>query len=285
MKFGIGTAQIKQKYGILKKKTNLKDLKSIFKKFNRKIDLIDTAPSYGLAEKFIGRYNNKNYKIVTKLNKIKKKKINGIIDEINLNLEHSLKNLKAKKIYCLMLHSEDDIKIFKEKKIKLFFEKLKKKKIISKIGISIYNMENLNHYLKIYNFDVVQIPLNIFTIRDNLIKYLKKLKKIYKFELHVRSIFFQGLIVENNKKIPKRFNYMKKKISLIKEISTLYRSTVYDVAISSVVNLKIANYIIIGISNYNEYLRMYKYKKVNLNKNLISNLVIKKSLTNLNKLK
>ena len=72
-------------------------------------------------------------------------------------------------------------------------------------------MENLNHYLKIYNFDVVQIPLNIFTIRDNLIKYLKKLKKIYKFELHVRSIFFQGLIVENNKKIPKRFNYMKKK--------------------------------------------------------------------------
>ena len=75
MKFGIGTAQIKQKIWNFKKKTNLKDLKSIFKKFNRKIDLIDTAPSYGLAEKFIGRYNNKNYKIVTKLNKIKKKKL------------------------------------------------------------------------------------------------------------------------------------------------------------------------------------------------------------------
>ena len=47
MKFGIGTAQIKQNYGIVKKKTILKDLKKVFKRFDKKIDLIDTAPSYG----------------------------------------------------------------------------------------------------------------------------------------------------------------------------------------------------------------------------------------------
>jgi len=128
MKFGIGTAQIKQKYGILKKKINTRDLKKAFKKFNRNIDLIDTAPSYGFAEKFIGKHCNKKYKIVTKLNKIKSKKINKIIDEISSNLDLSLKNLKVKKIYCLMLHSEEDIKIFKNKKIKLFFESIKKKK-------------------------------------------------------------------------------------------------------------------------------------------------------------
>ena len=67
MKFGIGTAQIKQNYGIVKKKTILKDLKKVFKRFNKKIDLIDTAPSYGSAEKIIGEYSFKKYKIVTKL--------------------------------------------------------------------------------------------------------------------------------------------------------------------------------------------------------------------------
>ena len=97
-----------------------------------------------------------------------------------------------------MLHSESDIKILKFKKIKLLFNELKKEKKINKVGISIYNLENLDKYLKVYNFDVVQIPLNIFSMRKNLIKYLLKLKKINKFELHVK-VFFQGIIFKTKK--------------------------------------------------------------------------------------
>ena len=43
MKFGIGTAQIKQKYGILKKKINTRDLKKAFKKFNRNVDEVSVV--------------------------------------------------------------------------------------------------------------------------------------------------------------------------------------------------------------------------------------------------
>lgn len=285
MKFGIGTAQIKQKYGILKKKTNTKELKNVFKKFDKKIDLIDTAPSYGFAEKFLGKHCNKKYKIVTKLNKLNSKNINKIIDEIQLSLELSLKNLKVKKIYCLMIHAEKDIKIFKNKKIKLFFESIKKKKIISKIGISIYDFSKMEKYLRIYNFDVIQIPLNIFSINDKLTKYLRKLKKIYKFELHVRSILFQGIILQESKKIPYKLSFIEKKINIINNISKIYNSSIYDVAISSIENLKLADYAIIGISNYEEYLRINKYKRINIKKNFTKKVLLTNSLTNLKKIK
>lgn len=284
MKFGIGTAQIKQNYGIVKKKTILKDLKKVFKRFDEKIDLIDTAPSYGPAEKIIGEYNCKKYKIVTKLNKIKSKKINEIIKEINLNLKSSLNNLKTNSIYCLMLHSESDIKILKFKKIKLLFNELKKEKKINKVGISIYNLENLDKYLKVYNFDVVQIPLNIFSMRKNLIKYLLNLKKINKFELHVRSIFFQGIIFLKPKKIPKKLNFINKKLKLVNDISKKFKSNIYDFAISSVANLKLADYVIIGVSNFKEYSRILKFKKIHVNKNQIRKILLKKSLTDLSKL-
>ena len=127
----------------------------------------------------------------------------------------------------------------------------------------------------------MQIPLNIFSIRNKLIKYLRKLKKVYKFELQIRSIFFQGIIFQSYKNIPNKLNYLKKKIHLIDNLSKFYRSTIYDIAISSIGNLKLADYAIIGISNYKEYLRINKYKEININKRLINKIILKKSLTNL----
>ena len=61
MKFGIGTAQLKADYGFLKKKLNRVDLNTISNKFDQNIDLLETAPSYGNAEKLIGSLKKKNY--------------------------------------------------------------------------------------------------------------------------------------------------------------------------------------------------------------------------------
>ena len=45
-----------------------------------------------------------------------------------------------------MLHDEKDLNKFKKKYLKLI-NKLKKLKIVKKIGISIYNFENLEKYI------------------------------------------------------------------------------------------------------------------------------------------
>ena len=285
MKFGIGTAQFIENYGILKTNINKGEFKKIINKFNKKIDLIDTASSYGESEKFIGNNCNKKYKIITKLDKIKSKRPDIIINEINYKLKNSLKNLKSKNVYCLSIHSEADIKLFNNKKIKNYINILKKKKIIKKIGISIYDISKLNNYLKVYDFDIVQIPLNIFSINNMIIEKLRKLKKKYKFEIHVRSIFFQGIIFKNLKNLPNVVKHLKRKISALHENSKIYNTTVYNYAISSIDNLKIAEYAIIGISNNKDFIKLKKYKKIKIKKTDIEKISTNNLLIDLRKLK
>jgi aryl-alcohol dehydrogenase-like predicted oxidoreductase len=285
MKFGIGTAQFIENYGILKTNINKREFRKIINKFNKKIDLIDTASSYGESEKFIGNNCNKKYKIITKLDKIKSKRPDIIINEINYKLKNSLKNLKSKNVYCLLIHSEADIKLFNNKKIKNHINILKKKKIIKKIGISIYDISKLNNYLKVYDFDIVQIPLNIFSINNKIIEKLRKLKKKYKFEIHVRSIFFQGIIFKNLKNLPNVIKHLKKNIEVLHKNSKIYNTTVYNFAISSIDNLKIAEYAIIGISNNKDFIKLKKYKKIKIKKIDIEKISANNLLIDLRKLK
>ncbi len=164
MKFGIGTASFIKNYGLLKIKENKKDLRRILTKYSKKIDLVDTAQSYGFAERDIGKSINPHLKIVTKISKIKSKKTNSILMEIEKKFLRSLKTMNKNKIYCLMFHNENDIIKLKDKKILEYLNNLKKKGTIKKIGISCYDINKIPKYLKIIKFDVIQFPLNILSM-------------------------------------------------------------------------------------------------------------------------
>ncbi len=189
MKFGIGTSQYIKNYGVLKKNIDKKNLIKIIQNYTKNIDLIDTAPSYGNAEKIIGLHFNKKIKIVSKIGKIKTKKISRKFLEIERSIQNTLNNLNTKKIYGLLFHNTDDIKILKNKELRSKFDYIIKK-YVRKIGFSCYEIYNIEKFLKIYNFDIIQLPLNVFNINKKKINFLKKIKKKYKVELHIRSIFF-----------------------------------------------------------------------------------------------
>ena len=70
----------------IKNEINKSEFKKIINKFNKKIDLIDTASSYGESENLQAK-RNKKYKIITKLDKIKSKSPDIIISEINYKLK------------------------------------------------------------------------------------------------------------------------------------------------------------------------------------------------------
>ena len=275
MKFAIGTSQFLKKYGLLKKSTTRKDLIKIIKIYSNKIDLIDTAPSYRNAEKTIGLYKNKKTKIMSKINKILSKNPNKQALEINENINNTLNKLKLKKIFGLLFHHVDDVNLIKNKIIKNKLDLLKKNNLVKKIGFSCYDISKIEKYLKIYNFDIVQFPLNIFTINKKKINILKKIKKKYKIEFHSRSIFLQGLALAPNLKIPKKFNLLKNKISEIDKICLKKKISKHNFFISSIASLKIIDYAIIGLSNYDEYKLIKNFKKKIINKNFLNNFEIK----------
>jgi len=264
MKFGIGTAQFIKNYGLLKKNSKKKNLIKIVKNYSKKIDLIDTAPSYNNVERIIGSYRNKRIKIISKIGKIKSKNIYGKSVEIEKNIQNTFKKLKN--IYVILLHNTNDIKILKNKDLRLKFDSIIKKNV-KKIGFSCYDIFEIEKYLKIYKFDIIQFPLNVFNISKKKINFLKKIKKKYKVELHCRSIFLQGLLLEKELNLNKKFIPLKNKIYKINKLCEKLNISKYNFYISVIASLKIIDYAIIGLSNFNEYEKLKKFKKTKINKN------------------
>ena len=189
----IGSAQFGSKYGFKNKKIKKKDLKNILKTLQAyKLKYFDTATNYGNSEKIIGNFKINNKKIITKI-KLPKKKIN-IEKWYNQQISISLKNLKVNKLYGLLFHDTSDFINNKSKFLKLMIES-KKNKLVSNIGISVYDIKEVDHILKFWVPDIIQFPLNIFDQRFLNKEFLNKAKK-FKIKLHARSCFLQGNLLQ-----------------------------------------------------------------------------------------
>jgi hypothetical protein len=142
MKIGIGTANFGQKYGLIKQ-SNIKSAKKISKilglAINSKIKILDTSPNYGVSEKILGKNKLNNFKIITKIKfSPREKKTKNLNKLIFTKIKRSLLKLKIKKFYAVLIHQSYDMKNIRGGNILKILRKLKKKKLVSKIGISIY---------------------------------------------------------------------------------------------------------------------------------------------------
>ncbi len=194
MKFILGSAQLGFKYGLKKKKINNKELdkiREILKK--NSLSTFDTAINYGNSQKRIGNLKIKK-KIITKIKLPKNNRINfkNWYDKVLLN---TLDDLKTKKIYALLIHNTSDI-LRKNPELLNAVLKSKREKLVSKVGISVYDLKEVNDVLKFWKPDIIQIPLNIFDQRFLKKNFLKKLKN-QNIEIHVRSCFLNGVLLKD----------------------------------------------------------------------------------------
>lgn len=263
----LGTAQLGLNYGITNYsgKPSLSKTKKIIELAKKQnIKFLDTSMNYGDSQEIIGKIENKNFKIITKLPKVpilkKKKKIEIWI---NKKVEKSLKDLNKKKIYALLLHYPEQLLSKRGFYIFSALKKLKDNGKIQKIGISIYSINVLKKVIRNFSIDLVQAPFNIIDRRivdKQIIKILKK-KKI---ELHVRSIFLQGLLISNKEKIPKKFDKWSNIFD--KWFNWLNKNKIskLDACLSFIFMQKNIDKVIIGIENLDQ-LNQLKNAKKNLN--------------------
>lgn len=209
MQFIYGTAQLMNNYGIYKYDKNLKkeQLKKIFRLLlKNKVKSLDTASDYtGVFRKLSYKDLNK-FNIITKIPSIKKNKIKNIEFFILNEITKAKKYLKTNTIHTVLMHDPYDLidnKIKKETYKTLNF--LKKNNKIKKFGVSCNEIKEVKKIITDFNVDIIQFPYNVFDQTLNDIKILKVLKK-KNIELHLRSIFLQGLLLNYKKlKINKKF--------------------------------------------------------------------------------
>ncbi len=247
MKIVLGTANFNSLYGVSNKKIDKIELKKIINYcVKNNIYYLDTADAYNNYQ-LIKTFNLKKFKIITKLSNLKKIKKNNLKKYIINNLTNLLKNLNVKQLYGLLLHDMRQMRTNKLKVIIQTLKYLKKKKLVKKIGISCYNLKDLN-ILKKNKIDIVQFPLNVFDQRLITDKDIISLKK-KKIEIHVRSIFLQGLLLKRAEKIPNYFNTWKKEFLNFEIFSKKSKISKLELCINFIKQQKLIDMVIIGVEN------------------------------------
>ena len=191
----IGTANFENNYGIVnKKKLNKIEKKKIFEisnKFN--ISSYDLSEAYNLDLEKINKMTPKNSEIYFKLFQS--------IAKLNIKKILSFQRLFFGKLKFVMIHG---FKLLINLKDKEKLNDLKKLSRILPIGISVYSPSEIYEAYKLLKFKSVQVPANILDQRflsTSIIRFLKK----NDIQLCVRSIYLQGVLLQNKKFIKRNF--------------------------------------------------------------------------------
>ena len=256
-KLCFGTANFVKNYGINKSEGySLKKIKkTLFILKQNKIKYIDTAVSYKNVEKNIGKLNLNFFKIYTKIPQTPKK-IKNIDLWIRNQIFQSFRKTNKFIYEGVFLHNPEDLIKNKKKQIYDSLINLKKEKKIKKIGISIYNLDNLKKIIKEFKIDIVQIPYNLFDSGRKKKKLLKILKN-NKIEIHVRSIFLQGVLLMNSNKLPLYFRKWKNKFIKFENWCLKNKVSKIQACLNAVLEDKMFNRILISAENEKQLFEIF----------------------------
>ena len=262
-KFIIGSANFTQKYGADSIKIANSEVKKILNlAIKNDICAIDTAEAY-LNNKNTFKKINKKFKFTSKIILNYKWKS---LEYCQKKLESHFRNLNLKKIDTLLIHNEkilltkNGLKIFKNLEI------LKKEKYFHKIGLSIYDTHNLKYIISKFNLNVVQCPYNILDQRILNTGWFDRLKN-KGIEIHARSIFLQGLLVNKSVYRKQYFKRWHKNISnWFKWLENNNISPV-DYCLSDLLSRDFDK-IIIGINNLDNLKEIINFRKIDIKKTL-----------------
>ena len=208
-RIALGTAQFGLSYGIANQAGQVSQLDAatmLKYAYSCGISTVDTAMVYGDSEICLGEIGVGNFNVITKLPAIPDvTPAENVEDWVKVKVYESLDKLKTKKLYGLLLHEPSQLLKQFQVPILTALSDLKSSGLIHKIGVSIYDAKELDAIFKIYQMDLVQVPFNPFDRRILDSGWLSRLKHLG-VEVHVRSVFLQGLLLMPAPKIPPQFS-------------------------------------------------------------------------------
>jgi len=207
MKLTIGSVQFGLPYGIsnVAGQVSLREVEKILHLARkRNIDMIDTAIAYGDSESVLGLAGVNDFKVITKL-PILPNESADIIGWVEKHIEESLIRLNKSSIHGLLVHHAESLEGSDGKKLGFALNQIKNSGLVEKVGVSIYQPSVLDKIMENASIDIVQTPFNVVDTRIISSGWLDKLDEAG-VEVHVRSIFMQGLLLMDRSSIPDKFN-------------------------------------------------------------------------------
>lgn len=167
------------------------------------LDTLDTAIAYGDSEERLGQIGVNQWQIVSKLPQLPDRSLD-VSAWVRASVMGSLERLKVSCLGGLLLHHPADLLGSQGDALYAAMAELRSLGVVKKIGISIYQPDELDTLLEHMAFDVVQAPFNILDRRLIDSGWLGRLRDLG-VELHVRSVFMQGLLLMPGALRPAKF--------------------------------------------------------------------------------
>jgi aryl-alcohol dehydrogenase-like predicted oxidoreductase len=204
---GLGTAQLGLAYGISNRngRPSAAEAGAILEcALERDIDTIDTAPAYGETEALLGRLlpAGTAVRIVTKTEPLAGTEVSAADrDAVRRSAERSLERLRRDRLDGLLVHHASQLALPGGEKLAEEVIGLRDAGIATRIGVSVYDREEIELSRKLLPLDLVQFPLNALDqrlLRDGILAELRE----EGVELHARSAFLQGLLLIDPEELP-----------------------------------------------------------------------------------
>lgn len=266
MKLAIGSVQFGTAYGVANKSgkvpyTQVRKIIEVAR--SNGVDLIDTAISYGNSEHVLGEVGINDFKVVTKLPACPDE-TNDVKGWVEQRITESLCRLKIDNLYGVLVHNPMDLLGNNRDEIFFALKDLQEAGLIKKIGVSAYDPKSIFDILSLCPIGLVQAPLNLVDRRLEKSGCLKVLKDM-NVEVHVRSVFLQGLLLLNQEDIPSKFNKWNSIWQKWHNFLSLNRIAALPTCLDYPLSVSGVNRVVVGIDSFNQFsmiLKSLKYPKI-----------------------
>lgn len=240
----LGTVQFGLDYGIAntRGKPSRTELNQILDTASKSgIITLDTSPVYGNAEERIGNWHRENEKTFRIVGKFPRTDPSTVVD----HAQKSLKRLGIERFHGYLVHEfesyQDDPSVWDG------MRRVRDSGLSEHIGFSLSHTDYLERLLEDgVEFDIVQIPMNLFDQR--FVPYLSVLGE-KNVQIHIRSIFLQGLIFMPVNRLPELFVPLQNRLERLQELSRARSVPVSALAMSLVRHHPSIHALVIGVDH------------------------------------
>lgn len=251
-KLVLGTAQFGLPYGIANAhgQVSAEEARAILERAeNIGIDMLDTAIAYGESEICLGMVGVSRWKVVSKLPAVPEHCID-IESWAFKSVDASLERLRIPRLHGFLLHRSDQLLGHDGEALYRALANLKEQGLVEKTGISIYDPMELDTLTERFSFDIIQAPFNILDNRMNESDWMGRLSR-QGTEVHVRSIFLQGLLLMPASLRPERFSRWKPLWSQLELWFSETGITPLEACLRHALSQQQADRVIVGVDSLN----------------------------------
>jgi len=162
------------------------------------VGVVDTAPSYGDSERVLGQSwpFPSPFRVVTKT-----LPIGEGLDRVTTRARRSLEKMGLSRAHAILVHSAEDLLGPDGPELWNRLQALKDEGLFQKIGVSCYGSDEPVHLARRFRPDLIQLPCSLLDQRPSRDGTMRALADLG-VEIHLRSIFLQGLLFLDRDQLP-----------------------------------------------------------------------------------